>query len=271
MRTYIDTIESDKDLKDVLEKLTVIKLKELLKINGCVKYSKLNRRELCIYLVMLNACRCIQKYYIKWNLKILNEVDPITLENLSDYPKKIIYERIMKIGSVNYCSRYIINKYADYILASGDLNDIFTKIPLTIKDMTVIDTQLLNNNLHYPRLKLLLSKKPVKSYDFLMGLERQLNEHITQIRDFCTGDLYIDSTDLTESSESTYGDSVHATINYLEMTYYYDIQYIINRIRDVDTEFARFVINDIIEYIKHPHNNPDNVLVNNVLNMIYNI
>lgn len=266
MKTYIDTIECNVDIKVVLKKYTVPKLKEILKINGCVKYSKMSKRELTMYLIMLNACRYIQNVYIKKRIKYVNDHDPITLEPIIEYTKCIIYNRIIKINNEYYCTRYILNRYADYILSTGDINDIYLRVPLSLKDICKIDMQLLNNGLNYPRLKVILSKKPINSYEYLMGLERQLNDHVTIIRDFCTGELYLDNNDSVENQ------SDNLTMTYLQSTYFEDIRYIVNRIRDVDIEYAQFVINDIIEYIKNPqHGVLNKYIVNKVLNIIYNI
>lgn len=264
MKTYIDTIISNIDVKDILKDYTVNQLRRLLKENNCKRYSKLNKRELYVYTIMLNASICIQKYYINKNAIYLNKIDPITLENIESYSKNIIFNRITKSNKSYYCSRYIINKYADYILISGDINDIFTKEPLTLKDLTRLDRELQNNNFHYPRLKLILQNKPTNSYEFLIGLERQLNDHVTSIRDFCIGELYIDI-------DGEVGEVNTATFRYIEMTYINDIKYIINKIREVDVEFARFVINDIIEYIKFDYVNINKIIVSKVLEKIYNI
>ena len=272
MRNHLYKFDKGICIDQIINRLTKVELKGLLDdydtkldrnvFNGGGKHN----RSLLDYKVLchkLNAALCIQHYAIvRYGChKYVNNVCPITLCSMTN-PIEIIFKGAPPKGVSNqskgdhqhpfqfYVSRYELDDFARYLMASMSFIDINTQRQLTKLHVRKIDAIIHRNHLFFPSLFNLyitrldqtihnVNPPHLEMQSLLLGIERSVTVEVEMLHDFLFEPPTGQDEDLTMLT--TQNDSVKRACA--------AVTRMLNHIKKINVNHMQIVKSDIIEHL----------------------
>lgn len=244
-------------LQQDITKKQAIYITKFLRIK---KYSGLNKNDL-IHLINLHfAQKYCMKIYRKYKTpkQYINDIDPLSLTSI----KQPFFE--VEI-SRNKFYRYNMISFYSYMVKTGKFSDPYTDIEFTDNQLQIMDKQL--SNAGYMKTSLFsiknnpnkqkYYKRQHEKVDYLLGMDRQLGELVSEICD-----------NLSHQNHNT-----NENLGYYNIVDVFipNFIYLIEQIKRLDIEYTRNCIKDYISWVKKQNVPLGNIITNMLSNELQHI